>query len=39
MNKLNVNRLMETLSAILSDRYNAKIVLTAQPKTVDRAAG
>lgn len=32
MNELNVNRLMEVLSEILSDKYDANITLTARPK-------
>lgn len=39
MNRLNVDRLMSVLSEILSDKYDAKITLTAQPKTTERAAG
>lgn len=31
-NKLNVNRLMEALSSILSDKYGCKITLRAIPK-------
>lgn len=31
-NKLNINRLMETLSSILSDKYGCKITVRAIPK-------
>ncbi len=42
--KPNINRMMEVLSAILSDQYGCKITLKATPKsavaeTVERKAG
>lgn len=39
MNKLNVDRLMKVLSEILSDKYGAKVTLTATPREPDRKAG
>lgn len=39
MNKLNVDRLMQTLSDILSDKYGAKITYTAIPKATEKEAG
>lgn len=32
MNELNVERLMQTLSDILSEKYDAKVTITARPK-------
>ena len=39
MNQLNIDRLMEVLSEILSDKYDAKITLTARKKPQQQAAG
>lgn len=38
MNKLNVHRLMEVLSDILSEQHGAKITITLRPKTEDELA-
>ena len=35
MNRLNVDRLMEALSDILSDKHGAKITFSASPKAED----
>ena len=32
MNRLNVNRLAEVLSEILTDKHGAKVVVTFQPR-------
>jgi len=34
-NKLNVNRLAEVLSDILSEKYDAKITVTYRPKDLE----
>lgn len=36
MNRLNVNRLAEALSEILSDRHGAKITITFKPREDDQ---
>lgn len=38
MNKLNVDLLMKVMSEILSEKYDAKITLTARPKDPEQAA-
>ena len=35
MNRLDVDRLMEALSEILSDKYSASIVLRVKPKETE----
>lgn len=39
MNKLNVDRLAQVLSDILSEKYDAKITVTYRPKASNQAAG
>ena len=39
MNKLNVDRLAKVLSEILSEKYDAKIIVTYTRKTVEKVAG
>lgn len=36
MNRLNVNRLAEALSEILTDRYGAKVTITFKPREKEK---
>lgn len=38
MTKANIDRLMAVLSDILSDKYDAKITITAKPKSPEQVA-
>lgn len=39
MNKLNVDRLAQVLSDILSEKYDAKITVSYTPRNTERVAG